>query len=229
MSYVLHYAPDNASLIVRLALELLNAPYTTVLVDRTRQEQRSAPYRKLNPNGLIPTLETPQGPLFETGAILLWLVDRHGALGAQAHDTDRADFLKWLFFCANTVHPHMQLLFYPGKLVGPDPVLQQHVTTGVQELLIQDLTTLDTAAGRVFGADDPTVIDLYLACMLRWCAIYGPNDRAWFDLARWPALTHICQTMDQSPATSAAQTAEGLGTTPFTAPRRPNPPEGSAL
>ncbi|MEL7132127.1 MAG: glutathione S-transferase N-terminal domain-containing protein [Pseudomonadota bacterium] len=115
MSYVLHYAPDNASLIVRLALDMLAAPYKTVLVDRSRQEQRGATYRALNPNGLIPTLETPQGTLFETGAILLWLVDQHRDLGAQVRDPDRGDFLKWLFFCANTVHPHMQLLFTPAS------------------------------------------------------------------------------------------------------------------
>ena len=68
MTYVLHYAPDNASLIIRMALDHRGLPYRTQLVDRASQEQSSAAYRALNPNGLIPTLETPQGPLFETGA-----------------------------------------------------------------------------------------------------------------------------------------------------------------
>ena len=40
--YVLHYAPDNASLIVRLALEEMGLPYRTVLVDRARREQDGA-------------------------------------------------------------------------------------------------------------------------------------------------------------------------------------------
>ena len=79
--YVLHYAPDNASLIVRLALEELGVPYRTTLVDRATRQQDSAAFRALNPAGLIPVLETPDGPLSETGAILLWLVERHGALG----------------------------------------------------------------------------------------------------------------------------------------------------
>ena len=81
MNYVLHYAPDNASLIIRAALEVRGLPYATQLVDRGTQEQSTPAYRALNPNGLIPVLETPQGPVFETGAILLWLADTHGGLG----------------------------------------------------------------------------------------------------------------------------------------------------
>jgi len=52
--YELCYAPDNASLIVRLTLEEMGAPYRTRLIDRSKQEQRSAAYRDLNPRGLIP-------------------------------------------------------------------------------------------------------------------------------------------------------------------------------
>ncbi|MGA0924606.1 MAG: glutathione S-transferase, partial [Lutimaribacter sp.] len=37
----LHYAPDNASLIIRLALEELRLPYTTCLVDRARTAQKA--------------------------------------------------------------------------------------------------------------------------------------------------------------------------------------------
>lgn len=229
MSYVLHYAPDNASLIIRLSLDSIGAPYRTALVDRAQKAQQGAAYRKLNPNGLIPTLETPHGPMFETGAILLWLVDTHGALGPGPQHPERTNFLKWLFFCANTVHPHMQLLFYPHKLVGMDAAQQKIVTDGAKQALLRDFKTLEQAAGASFGTPDTNVIDIYLACMLRWSAIYGPEDRTWFDLATWPGLYHICAQMDMHPATALAQTAEGLGPTPFTAPRRPNPPEGSAL
>jgi len=80
MTYVLHYAPDNASMIFRLALEHLGVAYQTALVDRAAGGQNAAAYLALNPNGLIPVLETPQGPIFETGAILLWLGDTHGGL-----------------------------------------------------------------------------------------------------------------------------------------------------
>lgn len=68
LRYRLHYAPDNASLIIRLALDELCQPYETVLVDRAQKAQLSDSYRALNPAGRIPTLETPQGPISETAA-----------------------------------------------------------------------------------------------------------------------------------------------------------------
>ena len=78
--YVLHYAPDNASQIIRIVLEEMGLPYRTALVDRATKAQDSAAYRAVNPTGLIPALQTPQGTLFETGAILLWLTEVHGQM-----------------------------------------------------------------------------------------------------------------------------------------------------
>ena len=118
--YVLHYAPDNASLAVRLALEELGLPYRTALVDRARQAQEGAAYRAVTPTGLIPALETPDGVIFETGAILLWLADRHGGLAPAPDAPERGDFLKWFFLTANTLHPDLRALFYPHRYAGAD-------------------------------------------------------------------------------------------------------------
>ena len=38
MSYKLHFAPDNASLIIRIFLEEIGAEYSTTLVDRKKNE-----------------------------------------------------------------------------------------------------------------------------------------------------------------------------------------------
>ena len=112
--YRLHYAPDNASLIIRLVLDGAGIPYRTVLVDRAARQQDSPAYRALNPTGLIPTLETPVGPISETGAILLWLADTHH-LGPGPADPDRPAFLKWLFFLSNTAHADLRQIFYPHQ------------------------------------------------------------------------------------------------------------------
>src|SRR5690606_19758243 len=116
--YVLHYAPDNASLVVRLVLEELGQPYRTCLVDRRGRAQDSVAYRQLNPNGLIPALETPDGAMFETGAILLWLAERHDRLAPRPGDPARAALLKWLFFVSNTLHADARLLFYADRHAG---------------------------------------------------------------------------------------------------------------
>lgn len=230
MPYVLHYAPDNASLIIRLALDYRGIPFTTKLVDRSTQEQSSTAYRALNPLGQIPVLETPTGPIFETGAILLWLADTHGRLGPGPADPARADFLKWLFFAANTIHPALRMLFYPEKYISPDHV--GDLRTGLCAHLNRSFGHLDTIAATRpdwLGGDTPSVLDFYAAALLRWPALYPADfERSWFSLSRFPALQRICAKVENLPCTAALQAAEGLGKTPFTAPVPPTPPIGSA-
>jgi glutathione S-transferase len=225
-SYTLHYAPDNASLIIRLALEALGQPYRTVLIDRKAYGHKSPPYLALNPHGLIPVLEGPDGPIFETAAILLWLSDRHEGLGPQADSPQRADFLKWLFFISNTVHTALRMTFYPEKYAGPDPAHQAGLCATMQDALKRHLTALDSRA-----AQEPfaLAIQLYLGPLLRWSVLYPvQKDQDWFNLDDYPHLKQMCLTLDSLPCTAAAQTAEGLGSTPFSSPRYATPPQGSA-
>ena len=225
MTYRLHYAPDNASLVIRLALEEIGASYATVLVDRATRAHKSSAYLALNPAGLIPALETPEGVLFETGAILLWLADRHGQGAPAPHAPDRGDFLKWLFYLANTVHPTLRMSFYPEQYLdhsaGP-------LCAAAQARFAGQLDILDTRAAPWFGAGRPSLLDPYLACLMRWRALYPVHDPG-YDPRRWPRLYTMLDRIEHSPATRAAIAAEGLGPHPFTAPVYADPPEGSAL
>ena len=224
--YILHYAPDNASLVIRLALEELKLPYDTRLVDRRRRAQRTPAYLALNPTGLIPVLETPDGPIFETAAILLWLADRHGGLGPDPASPARGDFLKWLFFLSNTLHPALRMLFYTATFIGEDVSDQQQLTRITRQKVRDHLDLLEKRWQRPV----PRALSLYLMPMLRWLALYPVSSRStdWFTLSHWPALQSAATLEDRRPATRAAQQAEGLGPAPFTAPRLPDPPEGYA-
>lgn len=230
--YRLHYAPDNASLVIRLALEELGLPYDTILVDRGAKEQRSAAYRLLNPNGLIPVLETPDGPMFETAAILLWLADRHGALAPAVGSNQRAGFLKWLFFASNTLHADLRILFYPQNYIGADLDQQRQLCDMQRHRLQQHLKNLESAAAdhpAWLGGAAPSVLDFYLACQLRWMALYPKDDnRSWFDLNHYPNLYSLCKNLEQRASVAVSSIAEGLGPCPFTTPCLANPPEGSA-
>lgn len=226
MCYRLHYAPDNASLVIRLAMDAIGAPYETVLVDRATRAQKSPAYLALNPAGLIPALETPEGMIFETGAILLWLADRHGQ-GAPAPDAPaRGDFLKWLFYLATTAHPTLRMSFYPDQYLAGDA---KALCISAQARFADCLDILETRAAPWFGTDRPSVLDPYLACLMRWRALYPERAGAGFDPRHWPRLCAMLSRLEASPATRAAIAAEGLGPHPFTAPDYPEPPEGSAL
>ncbi|NVO54823.1 glutathione S-transferase family protein [Rhodobacteraceae bacterium B1Z28] len=229
--YRLHYAPDNASLVIRLALEEMGLPYETALVDRRQHAQDGTTYRALNPNGLIPVLETPQGPIFETAAILLWLADTHNQLAPSLDSPERGAFLKWLFFASNTLHADLRILFYAEKYIDTEQA--EALRTGIRPRLRHHLKVLDTEAKRApdwLHADHPSVLTYYLACMMRWMNLYPASaDRSWYQLADTPYLQQILMQLEPRPATRAAIAAEGLGVTPFTSPIHANPPEGSAI
>ncbi len=231
--YMLHYAPDNASLIVRLALEEIGAPYHTVLVDRATRQQDSAAYRRLNPAGLIPVLETHDGPMFETGAILLWLSERHGALAPAPGNAQRAAFLKWLFFLSNTLHADLRQLFYAPRYVGPDPEMQEtfHDLTAARinrHLKLLDQLGMDERPSWLSGTQ-PSVLGYYLAVLLRWSALYPTGNTDWFDLTAYPFLQGLAERLERRPAALRCAEAEGLGPTPFSQPTHATPSEGSAL
>lgn len=229
--YRLHYAPDNASLVIRLALERLDQPYEAVLVDRAAKGQKSPAYLALNPNGLIPVLETPDGAIFETGAILLWLADRHGALAPPPGSPERAAFLKWFFFLSNTLHPALRCTFYPGQYVGDDPNAQGALRRHMQPEIARHLANLSREAGQGhawMGGPEPSILDYYLCCLLRWRALYPAGQIGGFTLDAFPALQALARRLEHCPAVCAAIYAEGLGATPFSAPSYANPPEGSA-
>ena len=229
--YVLHYAPDNASQIIRMVLEEMGQPYQTALVDRAARAQDSAAYRAVNPTGLIPALQTPDATLFETGAILLWLTETHATMAPPPGTADRADFLKWLFFTANTLHADARLLFYPETHAGSPSALPAF-RAATEARLLRHLTLLDGFAATnpaCLNAAAPSVLCYYICCLIRWITLYPTDRKGWLDLTRFAALHALATALQIRPAAQMVALAEGLGPTIFTAPQLARPPEGSAL
>jgi glutathione S-transferase len=225
----LHFAPDNASLVLRLALEEARLPYRAMLVDRATRAQKSPAYLALNPVGLIPTLETPDGPLAETGACLLWLCDTYpeARLGQAVGEAGRGPFLRWLFYLSNTVHADLIRVFHPERY-GPEETFAAHHQIMAAHMS-EHLANLDAAARAepVLFAP-PSALALYLGPLLRWAALYPMSAERWLRLGDYPALHALCRSLEERESTKAAILAEGLGDRPFTAPRLPGPPVGSA-
>jgi glutathione S-transferase len=182
--YTLHYAPDNASLIIRIVLEQAGIPYQTVLVNRAIREQDGAAYRALNPAGLIPMLVTTHGAISETGAILLWLGDQHGLAPAPDHPA-RQPFLKWLFYIANTAHPDMRQLFYPHRYVAEDGRASHFTMTCAR--INANFALLDAAAQNHPALFTPDGLLLpYTAALQRWAHLYPAIGPRWFRLSDTP-------------------------------------------
>jgi glutathione S-transferase len=87
---------------VRWALEEVGQPYDVRLV--SFKEMKESAHRKLHPFGQIPTYEEGDLTLFESGAIIFHLADRHaGLLPDDANARARA--IAWMFAALNTVEP----------------------------------------------------------------------------------------------------------------------------
>ncbi|HEY0413271.1 MAG TPA: glutathione S-transferase family protein [Allosphingosinicella sp.] len=87
---------------VRWALEEVGQAYDVRLV--SFDEMKEPPHRALHPFGQIPTYEEGELALFESGAIVLHIAERH--TGLLPEDADgRARAIAWIFAALNTVEP----------------------------------------------------------------------------------------------------------------------------
>lgn len=72
----LYYSPGSCALASHITLSEMGVDYEAVRVDFSANEQRSDEYLAVNPKGRVPALDTGQGILTETPAVLLYLAQR---------------------------------------------------------------------------------------------------------------------------------------------------------
>jgi glutathione S-transferase len=109
---------------VRWALEEVGQPYEVRLV--SFDAMKGSAHRSLNPFGQIPTYEEGALALFESGAIILHIAERHGGLlpgGANA----RARAIAWMFAALNTVEPPVLDLSNARVLEADRPWYEQRL------------------------------------------------------------------------------------------------------
>jgi glutathione S-transferase len=87
---------------VRWALEEVGQPYDVRLVSFS--EMKEPAHRARHPFGQIPTYEEGDLTLFESGAIVFHIAERHGGL-LPGDANARARAIAWMFAALNTVEP----------------------------------------------------------------------------------------------------------------------------
>ena len=103
---------------VRWALEEVGEPYDVRLLSFSEMKQPA--HRALHPFGKIPTYEEGDLALFESGAIVFHIAQRHaGLLPDDANARARA--ITWMFAAVNTVEPPILELATARLLEGDKP------------------------------------------------------------------------------------------------------------
>jgi len=97
----LYHSPMARSARIYWLLEELGIPYELKRVDFIQPER---PFSQSTPTGKIPTLADGDVTLFESGAILEWILERHGGgrLAPPLGSPARARFLQWIHFAEST-------------------------------------------------------------------------------------------------------------------------------
>ncbi len=229
MNLRLHWSPDSANIVVRIALEELGLGFEPVRVNRAAGEHKQPAYLRLNPQGLLPVLEDGDLVLFETGAILLHLADRTGRLGPEGPDAGepqaRAAFLKWLFYLSNTIHAELRAAFYAPRYVADEAAVPA-LRAGLAARFRQHMELIDGVLGAAgwLAGDAATLVDFYLAVCLRWAQLY-PRGAPLIAGREIPArLQALMRTVESRPAVIKAFADEHIGARPLTMPEPPDQP-----
>jgi glutathione S-transferase len=190
--YQLHFSPSSAAMAPHILLQELGVPFEKILVDTSTGAHRSEAYRKLNPNGLIPTLVDGDLVLYETAAICMHLCDTHPEAGlAPAVGTaERAHFYKWLVWLTNTMQSTLIIYFYTDRWMDAGnsagvAELKSHAEAKVGLMLDQldaELARLEKTHAQpwMLGAKY-SAVDVYTLMLCRWTRNFASKparDRA---------------------------------------------------
>ena len=121
----LYSLPTPNGVKVSTMLEETGLPYEPHLVRFDHNDQLSPEFLSLNPNNKIPAIIDPDGPggkplpLWESGAILLYLADKSGKL-MPADAAGRYETIQWVMFQMGGIGPMFGQVGFFNRFAGKD-------------------------------------------------------------------------------------------------------------
>ena len=121
----LYSLPTPNGVKVSIMLEETGLPYEPHLVRFDTSDQMTPEFLSLSPNNKIPAILDPNGPdgkplpLFESGAILIYLADKSGQLMPQ-DPAGRYETIQWVMFQMGGIGPMFGQLGFFHKFAGKE-------------------------------------------------------------------------------------------------------------
>lgn len=192
----LYSLPTPNGVKVSVMLEETGLAYDAHLVDFAANDQTSPAFLSLNPNNKIPAIIDPQGPggrplpLFESGAILIYLAEKSGMFLPQDR---RYEVVQWLMWQMGGLGPMFGQLGYFHHFAGKeveDPRPKDRYRAEAARLL----RVLDTALeGRDWVAGDYSIADMAIGPWLRTLRDFYKAA----EIAGWGGLRHVPGYLDR--------------------------------
>lgn len=169
--YTFFTNPMSRGQIARWALHEVGAEYQQVLVNLAA---KPAELLAANPMGKVPTLVhhalDGERVITEAAAICAYLAEAHPGAELAPHDSERADYYRWLFFAAGPVEQAIT-----AKAMGLEPPADKQgmVGYGSFDRTIAALESLfadgrDWVCGQHF-----TMADVYVGSQIDWGLTFG--------------------------------------------------------
>ena len=149
MTLTIHHLGMSQSERVVWLCEELNIPYELKLYKR---DPLLAPesLKQLTGNhlGTAPVMQDGEVTLTESGAIVDWIIQKHGdgRLARKPSDSNYADYLQWFHFANATLQSHAARLM--TMMLMPDANPEKSVEKRTYERLYNILRTLDNRLGK---------------------------------------------------------------------------------
>jgi len=199
------YYRSSASYRIRIILNLKQVSWQYESVMLNKGQQKSADFLAVNPSGLVPVLETPDGPLSQSSAIAEYLEEVHpepALLPAAANQ--RAHVREMMAIIGCDVHP-LQNLRVLNWLRDEADASDAQVTRWIHRWMGDGFRSLEervnrhSADGRFCLGATPTLADAWLIPQMY-------NARRFdLDLAPYPALKAIDAHCVELPAFASAR------------------------
>ncbi len=144
----LYHAPNTRSVRIVWLLEELGLPYTLERYKLGDPAMRTAEYRAVHPLGRVPVLEDGDVRLYESGAIVQYLLARYGeGRLAPAMDSPQfAPYLQWLHYAEGMLMPPVNTIVVETVLLPEEKRNAENVERA-KRLLQRMLGVVEQALG----------------------------------------------------------------------------------
>ncbi len=166
----LHFAPNSRAGRIVWLLEELELEYNINKMAFNPKDLKSDEHRARHPLGRVPVLDDGDVRIYESGAIVEYVIERHknGGLKPDVSDALYPEYLQWFHYCEGMVMPPVNTIVVQTLLLPPDR-RDETVLGQAQRLLAKALEPVDgSLAGRdyLIGAFSAADVMLGHACFM---------------------------------------------------------------
>ena len=166
----LHFAPNSRAGRIVWLLEELELEYDINKMAFNPKDLKSDEHRARHPLGRVPVLDDGDVRIYESGAIVEYVIERHknGGLKPEVSDPLYPEYLQWFHYCEGMVMPPVNTIVVQTLLLPPDR-RDETVLGQAQRLLAKALEPVDESlAGRdyLIGAFSAAEVMLGHACFM---------------------------------------------------------------